>query len=137
MIACLPYIVCACASPAAAETISLVKEGAATATIVMPADPAPEIGSAAAELSAYVAKMCGVALPIRADGKPVEGTGLYLGACDLSRASDLPVVATGRESFAREAFAIRVREGNVFFAGRTTPAVCHHARRLLCGSGLH
>ena len=87
-----------------AESISLVKAGVATSTIVLPGDPAPEIEAAAAELSAYVETLSGVSLPIRNDGKRVEGVGLYLGECEPSQASDLPVVSTGLESSAREAF---------------------------------
>ncbi len=101
-----------------AARIELVHDGAADATIVVAngKDDAPK--RSAVDLQRYVEAITGVRLPIRTDGRRVEGVGLYIGRCKPSREADLPPA-----DVTPEAFAIRVRDGNVFFAGRATPAI--------------
>lgn len=120
-------VICLCAgvTPSRGEIVVLARAGKPAAEIVLPADSEPDVRKAATELSAYVEKLCGVALPVRDHGDRVAGTALYLGPCDRSLPSDLPVVTTGWESSAREAFAIRVREGTVFFASRSSAGICY------------
>jgi len=98
---------------AAADPLFLARDGKPAATIVIPANAPERISLAATELQHYVAKICGVELPIRRDGKRIEGTGLYIGRCEPSRDGDAP-----DKSLNPETYAIRVRDGNVFFAGR-------------------
>ncbi|MBD3291619.1 MAG: DUF4838 domain-containing protein, partial [Armatimonadia bacterium] len=125
-----PYhllIVCLCAASVGAETETavLVRDSQPAATVVLPADAAPELAEAASELSGYVEKLCGVALPVRPHGETVDGTGIYLGQCAPSLPSDPPRAKRDLESARREAFAIRMRDGNVFLRGRTTVATCY------------
>ncbi|MBM4047140.1 MAG: DUF4838 domain-containing protein [Planctomycetes bacterium] len=96
-----------------AEPIPLARGGQPAATIVLPDKPHERLKLAADELQGYVRKVCGVELPVRADGKRVSGAGLYIGPCEPSLPSDLPAATLNPETY-----AIRVREGNVFFAGR-------------------
>ena len=57
--------------------------------------------------------ICGVDLPINADGKAVTGTGLYVGRCEPTQDSDIP----GKD-LNPETYAITVRDGSIFFNGR-------------------
>jgi len=75
---------------AAADPLFLARDGKPAATIVIPANAPERISLAATELQHYVAKICGVELPIRRDGNRIEGTGLYIGRCEPSRDGDAP-----------------------------------------------
>ncbi len=120
MVRCVFAIsVCLIGSVAFAERITLVKDGAPTATIVLPADAGVPIEKAAAELSSYVEKLAGVGLPIRNDGVQIQGTALILG----DKEAPLPPVTPPREQHALETFSIRVSNGNVYFGGRSLEAV--------------
>ncbi len=101
------------AHTASAERIRLARDGKPVATIVIPARASERATQAAAELQRYVAAVCGVELPVRRDGRRVEGTGLYIGRCEPSREGDPPAARLNPESY-----AIRVRDGSIFFAGR-------------------
>jgi hypothetical protein len=96
-----------------AETIILARGGEPAATIVIPPDCPAKVTLAATDLQHYVTAICGVELPIQRDGKTVTGTGLYIGQCEPSRETDLPDGLLNPETY-----AIRVRDGNLFFAGR-------------------
>lgn len=80
---CLVLSACLSAGVAVteSETAFLVRDAEPVATVVLPADSAPELADAAAELSRCVEKLCGAALPVKADGEAVGGTGIYLGQC--------------------------------------------------------
>ena len=93
--------------------IHLAAGGRAVATIVLPANAPARLSAAAADLQHCVAGRCGVTLPIHEDGRAVDGVGLYLGQCEPSQAGDLPPEGSHPESF-----AIRVRDGSVYFAAR-------------------
>lgn len=102
----------------ATERITLVTGGEPAATLVIPADAPGPIEQAAEDLQRYVQAISGVQLPLHRDGKPVAGTGLYIGNCDASLRSDLPAADLNPESY-----AIRVRAGDLYFTGRgPTPA---------------
>ncbi len=109
---CAAILTLACAS-AAAETITLARDGGPAATIVIAANAPERLSIAARELQHYVKALCGVELPIRTDGRRVGGTGLYIGRCEPGREDDPP-----GPTLNPEAYAIRVRDGNVLFAGR-------------------
>lgn len=98
---------------ARAETLFLARAGRPAATIVVPADAGERLKLAAEELQRYVRRICGIKLPIRADGQGVEGAGLYIGRCAPTLDSDLP-----DKTLNPETYAIRVRAGNVYFTGR-------------------
>jgi hypothetical protein len=98
---------------ATADPVVLARGGRSAATIVIPANSPERVSLAATELQHYVSRICGVELPIQRDGKRVEGVGLYIGRCEPSRDGDAP-----DKSLNPETYAIRVRDGNVFFAGR-------------------
>jgi len=102
-----------CTLPVSAAQIVLATHGQPQATIVIPANPAPKISLAAAELQHYVQAICGVELPLRQDGKRVEGVGLYIGECEVIKEGDLPAKELNPETY-----AIRVRDGNLLFLGR-------------------
>lgn len=78
---------CLCAGTVSAgtETPVLVSGRDQKVTVVVPAEPAPELAEAAAELSRYVEKLCGVALPVRADGEAVAGNRGQYGAVSGGR----------------------------------------------------
>jgi hypothetical protein len=101
-----------------AARIVLVRGGEAVATVVIPSDAPTVIRTAAEDLRHYVSAICGVDLPLRDDGSSVPGTGLYIGGCDAATAADLPGAELNPETY-----AIRVRDGSIFFTGRhPTPA---------------
>jgi hypothetical protein len=101
-----------------AANLELVHGGRPGATIVVANDRDPGLKRAAADLRHYVRAITGVELPTVTDGRRVEGVGLYVGRCEVSLDTDSPPA-----DVTPEAFAIRVRDGNVLFAGRATPAV--------------
>jgi hypothetical protein len=96
-----------------ATPVVLARGGKPAATIVVPAQAPARLGEAAAQLQEYVRKLCGVELPIHRDGKAVAGTGVYIGRCETSLETDPPPVSLNPESY-----ALRVRDGNLFFAAR-------------------
>src|SRR5262249_12832884 len=95
------------------ETVVLARGGQAAATIVLPDHAAGRLKEGAVELQTDIRRICGVELSIARDGKVVTGTGLYLGRCGPAKESDLP-----DEKLNPESYAIRVRDGNIFFEGR-------------------
>ncbi len=104
--------------PACAEKVTLATGGEPAATIVVPADANPRVKDAAADLQRYVKLICDVTLPIQTDGKAVAGTGLYIDNCEPTTDADLP-----EEGLNPETYAIRVRDGSVFFTGRNPTPV--------------
>ena len=96
-----------------ATDIVLVKGGKARATVVIPAKAHAREKLAAKELRRYVQAICGVELPLKEDGQAAPGTGLYIGTCAVSQDGDLPKADLNPESY-----AIRARDGNLFFTGR-------------------
>ncbi len=104
--------------PAHGARIELVRDGRSCATIVVADDRDDGPKRSALDLQHYVEAITGVRLPMRTDGRRVDGVGLYVGRCQPSRDADLPPA-----DVTPEAFAVRVRDGNVFFVGRATPAV--------------
>ncbi len=122
--------ICMCAScasvvPSRGETVVLVRDGKAAATIVVPGDAGGDEQKAGQMLSAYIKRLCGVALPVRDSSDGVVGVRLFVGPSDRSSPIDMSHPNHGLESASRECFAIRVRDGDVFFSGRTSAAVCY------------
>ena len=116
MIRILPAVLaaaCVVNASARAERIVLATGGKPAATIVVPPNADGRVVAAASELKLYVERICGVELPVEKDGKPVRGSGLYLGRCEPTTEADLPPADLNPETY-----AIRVRDGNVFFTGR-------------------
>jgi len=105
--------VCVMSASARAERIVLATGGKPAATIVVPEKPDGPTVAAAADLAHYVERICGVELPVAKDGKRASGTGLYLGRCEPTTEADLPDAALNPETY-----AIRVRDGDVYFTGR-------------------
>ena len=58
----------------------LVREGEATATVVIAPDASPSVERAAAELQEYVARSTGATLPIVTDRRPDRGVTVFVGA---------------------------------------------------------
>ncbi len=109
----ISILVLVSAIPAIAAKITLAAGNDAVATIVIPANANSREVQAADELQHYVRAICGVQLPINADGKTVGGTGLYIGQCEATVDADMP-----GEDLNPESYAVTVRDGNVFFTGR-------------------
>ena len=97
---------------AEAGQIKLAEGGKATATIVTPENANVKIGLAASDLQHYVEKICGVKLPIKADGKRVEGTGLYIGECEGS-----PACTLAKSGASWEGYVIEEKDGSLYFTG--------------------
>jgi len=129
------------ATPSEGESLALVRAGKPAATIVVarrdghPSDREgdEQLRKAAVELAFYIRRRSGVGVPIRMDGARIDGAGLILGVFGqhashgriASRLEDLPDVEGLSESAAREAFALRARDGNVYFSGRTNAAISY------------
>jgi len=106
-------IVSLTALPISAARVTVAMGGRPVAAIVTPANPDAKLTLAASELQRYVETICGVELPIRRDGKRVEGVALYIGQCEVTTENDLPAKGLNPETY-----GIRVRDGNVLFTGR-------------------
>ena len=94
--------------------IILAKGGKPAATIVLQKNPDTHLKIAGEELRNYVKKICGVKLAIKNDGKKVNGTGIYIGRCALSKKEDFP------RSKYDDRYTIHVRNGNIFLNGGRT-----------------
>ncbi len=101
-------LLCSCS----AKRISLAEDGKPMATIVTPAKASDKIKKAAEDLQVYVEKICGVKLPIKADGKQVAGTGLYIGACEGA-----PACTLAKAGASWEGYEITEKEGSLYFTG--------------------
>ncbi len=106
-------LICLTVVAAFAEPVVLAKAGKPAATIVIPKQASSREILAARELRHYVEAICGVELPLNQDAKKVAGTGLYIGGCEPTTEADFPA-----EDLNPETYAIRVRDGSVFFTGR-------------------
>jgi len=95
-----------------AETFTLAAGGDAVMTIVRP--DADEAAVAAADkLQAHIVKLVGVELPVVDDAAAPDGPSIFVGQCAQTVAADLPPEDAGPE-----AYAVRVREGNLILTGR-------------------
>lgn len=110
-------IACSISTATAAERITLAKEGQPAATVVIQNNADELVRRAAEDLRHYVQAICGVELPMRDTGERVPGAGIYIGPCDATVESDLPPAEANPETY-----AIHVRDGNLFLAGRHAPA---------------
>lgn len=79
---CLPVL-------AGAAPFTLAREGRPSATIVIPADPSPSVGFAAAELQYHVKLISGALLPVVTDDKPVAGPRILVGDSAATKALGL------------------------------------------------
>lgn len=104
---------------AGADTVVLARDGQPAATIVLQAGADVKVKQAALDLQKYVRQICGVTLPVVEDGRQVDGSGLYIGNCEPSADEDLPAADLNPESY-----AIRAREGDLYFAARWPTPVC-------------
>ncbi|MGQ9730253.1 MAG: DUF4838 domain-containing protein, partial [Candidatus Zipacnadales bacterium] len=98
--------------PVRPDIVVLAREGHPTATIVLPPNADAKLEGGASDLQHYVKAICDVELPISRDGAQVAGVGLYIGNCAPTTAADLPAPELNPETY-----AIRVRDGNIFFTG--------------------
>jgi hypothetical protein len=106
----------ALAAPAA--TAPIVTDGRATATIVVPDQPAPAVETAVEELVRFVEKSTGVKLPVVREsdhGKASGGTVISIGPTRLAGQAGLPANPQPGEYF-----AVRWRGDTVFLLGNDT-----------------
>ena len=117
----------ALASPTGhAVDVWLVKDGSPQVTIVLQAGANDRLKQAAEDLQSYVNKLSGVELPITRDGQRAAGPGLYIGSCITTTESDLPAPGLNPETY-----AVRVRDGDVYFTGRWPTPACFAVYSLL------
>ena len=105
---------------ATAEEVCLLQNGQPKATVVVEEGADEGVRQAAEDLRHYVQVMSGVALPIQFDGKRVPGKGVYIGACEATEEGLLPPADSNPE-----AYAVHVRDGNLFLTGNHPPAVAY------------
>ncbi|MGM0490207.1 MAG: DUF4838 domain-containing protein [Planctomycetota bacterium] len=105
--------------PHAAAATTLVEEGKARATIVLPESPTQDEVLAAAELREHVRKISGVELPCVLGRNSVSGHNAVL----LGRAAPEAMVdAVRRKSNSPAAFAVMVEDGGIAIRGLPEPA---------------
>src|SRR5690606_30335281 len=80
-----------------AGPLTLVEDGKPNATIVIEANAPAPIKVAGADLQKYIQKISGVQLPLKTDGKTVDGITLNIGKTDSATAADLPDAALNPE----------------------------------------
>lgn len=105
-------LVFAISLPAKAGSITLTRNGQPNATIVVQADAPEPVKTAAEDLRDYIHKISGVELPLKTDGVATTGVNLHIGKTASTTPQDLP-----SPSLNPEAYAITVRNGDVYFAG--------------------
>jgi len=101
-----------CSAASDAGPLTLVKNGQPNATIVMQANAPAPIKSAATDLQKYLAKISGVTLPLKTDGKDILGITLNVGKTATTLSSDLPDSKLNPETY-----AITQRNDDVYFEG--------------------
>jgi len=115
---CLFLIAIITSASVAAEVVPFAHDAAPAATIVIPECADDLLVQAAADLRHYVNALCGVELPLRDDGKRVDGTGVYIGPCEPVTDAHLPPEESNPETY-----AISVGDGDLFLQGRHPPAI--------------
>ncbi|HOZ47879.1 MAG TPA: DUF4838 domain-containing protein [Candidatus Hydrogenedentes bacterium] len=100
-----------------AAPFTLATGGRPAATIVIPKEADAFVRTASEDLCHYVESICGVKLPFSEAGAAVSGPAVYVGACATTMESDRPPADSHPE-----AYAVRVRDGNLFLTGRHSPA---------------
>ena len=98
----LPLVACSFVA-AGSETLTLVRDGVPQATVVLGERPTKAARFAAAEFRHVVKLMTGADLPVSA-ARPADGVAVWIGC-----GSD--------ETFAREEYAVRFRNGGIVLAG--------------------
>jgi len=104
--------IAACPIAANAAPLTLVKNGQPNATIVMQADAPAPVKAAATDFQKYLAKISGVTLPLKTDGKDVSGITLNVGKTASTQKSDMPDTKLNPETY-----AISQRNDDVYFEG--------------------
>ena len=103
----------ACLVSPPASAIDLVRDGKATATIVVPDHPLPVVTAAAEELVHHLRKATGAALPVVPEkNAPPRGPRVFLGATRAASAAGLSV-----PGIAPNAFVIKVIGDRMFLLG--------------------
>jgi hypothetical protein len=100
-----------------AETLTLVAGDDPAVTIVRSDDDAAAV-AAADKLQAHIVKLVGVELPATSDAAAPDGPVIFVGECAQTVDADLPPEDAGPE-----AYAVRVRDGNLILTGRKPWAV--------------
>jgi hypothetical protein len=101
--------------PAPGPNHTLVQDGVAKATIVLPLDPSKVERFAAAELQRYVAKISGAELPIVTEGQAGKGYLILIGDTRAFRGSKVRLDA---ETAGRDGFALMGNAERLLIAGR-------------------
>lgn len=95
----LGLLCCAYAVLAAPVSLTLVNDGAPTATIVLAEKPTRAAQLAAFELQWHVRQMTGAALPIMHEGDAVTGVRILIGASTATKALTLPTAPFKRQEY--------------------------------------
>lgn len=110
--ACFVIFCLVFALPLYAESVQFAQDGKPAITIVVEAEAEDLVSGAAKDLQHYVEAICGVEVPLRTDGKAVEGKAVYIGACAPTPSEVFPPKDTNPETY-----AVCARKGNLFLAG--------------------
>ncbi|MEA3364036.1 MAG: DUF4838 domain-containing protein, partial [Candidatus Hydrogenedentes bacterium] len=105
------------ALPLYAEPIHFAEDRKPVITIVVEAEADDLVSGAAKDLQHYVQAICGVEVPLQADGNAVEGKAVYVGACGATPPEAFPPKDANPETY-----AIYASDGNLFLAGNHPPA---------------
>lgn len=98
---------------AIADTLTLVKDRSAQATIVVEEKADEKLMQAALDLQFYIREISGAELPLKKDGIAAPGTNLHIGRTRGAQTDDAPGKDAGLE-----AFAVRLRDGDLYFRGK-------------------
>ena len=102
-------------APAEGPRHTLVADGRASATIVLPEKPDPLEKHAAAELQKYAKAITGVTIPIVGEPQKPRGFGLWLGQTSTARSAGFTL---SEEKLGRDGYAARADEKGLVLAGR-------------------
>jgi hypothetical protein len=129
----LPLLAGLCAAMIAAADVTLVRDGVAVASVVIPDQPTAVEQFAATRLCFYLKEMTGVQLPVvRETAAPAGGARVYVGA--TAAAAPLLSAIKARQAPA-EASVISATGSSVTLAGRDDAGTTHAVYRLLEGLG--
>ena len=102
----------------AATPLTLAREGAGTAVIVLSEEPSKAARFGAAELQWHVKQMTGVELPLirESDPRPADAVSVYIGDTARTQAIGLP-----QSAFSNQEYAIKLVENELFLVGKDKP----------------
>lgn len=105
-----------CAADGTAVSLDLVRDGTATASIVVARQATKSARLAAAELQYHVQKISGATLPIVTDDQPIKGSRILVGESEATRALKLR-----GDDFQPQEYLIKFLPDSIVLMGRDKP----------------